>query len=449
MTAQLVEDVCTDFTDFARQSEPHREWCDHRDLLRHISANDVGFRGCLGLGLLADNGHSAEWPARGSRVFIPDRDVTWLTMQDIPRGRWRSASDRNVQLACVRKTKMRFGLPTLGEPEHSFDFRRMPFSRFTRRGEVVQPGPDTLDSENHPQWFTVFNKINRTMSSTAFAYRLHWKRHRKLLDGTSAVLGRKTGVENGMFFDFITPPAAWMPKAFIGFHMAAKSKLFDQCTDNRGESLDRLYTDTFKDCVLADIDARMPVHAPIDGAIVEIKRMRDLVIPHLEVRFAGPKKTTGTVKVFTTFTASVLKGQEVKAGDVIGYDSPPRPRDWENMPPAYRWNHVLPEMFGHYMGQVLCLWFERQIIQLQPGYVHLPVHLALPAAAAGGCDQMLYWAADPSDALDYYDEAMDAFVFPTISLDSWDQFRLAPDGVTEFNLLPDRMQLLACDLVGY
>jgi hypothetical protein len=81
-------------------------------------------------------------------------------------------------------------------------------------------------------------------------------------------------------------------------------------------------------------------------------------------------------------------------------------------------------------------WWERQWRYLRPGYVYAPADLASWAATR-------LQSADPGALLwevqrgrDYFQPDCDAFVFPTLSMRTWDYFRQALPGALESDFTP-------------
>src|ERR1019366_3654169 len=107
-------------------------------------------------------------------------------------------------------------------------------------------------------------------------------------------------------------------------------------------------------------------------------------------------------------------------GDIIAEERWHLPVNWHTKSLRQRWD-ALPEMLGgdRFLTH-LQIWFERQMLRLRPGFVHLPANLCSLAAAGNAIDSELYWDVTPS--LSYYRDDCEAFVLPTVQINHWDAF---------------------------
>src|SRR6516164_7947667 len=70
------------------------------------------WRGCFGLALVVT--HPSSGVCRFGRLIVPDRDVRWVTLLDLPYGASRLGSSRNMKWAAAYLTRTRYGMPLLG-----------------------------------------------------------------------------------------------------------------------------------------------------------------------------------------------------------------------------------------------------------------------------------------------------------------------------------------------
>lgn len=433
MTATLRHKP-SDFDQF--DSPEHEAWKKHRQLLLQIPASQV-WRGCLGLALFTTDPCSGV-PALG-RLFVPDRDVRWVSLVDLPRGCGRLRRSREVHWATVHRTKVRFGMPTLGgTPEAAYDFRAMPFDRMRRRrGFLVERGPDVLDPTKELRLFRTLNAVNWAMTSTAFFYRAAWQARRgHFFEAAGATFHPEARILlfGERRFDGVARPTTWMPRAYLGFKHTQRDKLFGWSTGPTGGR--RHYPDGLKFRLCEDVGRSMPVRAPLSGSFVGATKSTFHGLPTFNLEFAHDRHDRQTVKVSRQARIRVLPSQVVREGDVVALDGPEGvPEGWEHLPLYRRWERVLPRLVRreHFDAWVR-LWFERQLVTIQPDFVHIPSDLAALAARGRTVDGTLYW--DLSPALDYYHEAADAFIFPTIRMRTWWDFAGVLPGEVRFDLTP-------------
>lgn len=444
-TKNLNVTVARRFEDF--DSEDHNSWRTHRAVLAKVADEEVGYRGCVGIALVTDNSSCNAWVEYGDRhLLIPDKDVRWLTMVDLPRSRWRAAPDREVHLLSVLRTTVRYGMPSLSPQgvENYFDFRRMPFGCIERGEGVAMAGDeqhdDTLNSDDHPHYFRVGNLLNWSCTSTAVHYRGTWNVAKKAYYRACNIERNGVDTPHLMFgesyWDHVERPFGWMPKPFLGFPQEAADQLFDRATRPGLMSGVRVFTDSFKLAFMADVDCGMPVISHIAGSVRKVRRgVHYHGMPCVVICIDGGDGAWHEIPIRTSASVVVAAGQEVKRGDVVAFDGPELPDGWNSYSLYKKWEGELPRRFGRQqLENCIRMWFDRQLLRIEPGYVHAPASLTSLAALGSADDTKLWW--DVVSSQRYYNSGSDAFIFPTIKLGRWDDFRFPIAGDVDCDLTP-------------
>lgn len=434
------------------KSDEHIHWKAHRRLILGVAREAVGFRGAAALGMMMENsGNWTSGPPQAdgeATTLVPDADISWLALQDLPASRWSTSLSRETHLATVRKTSQQFGMPRLrwGELQAAFDFRLLPVPSSTQRHALVQPGRECLNSKC-VQVFRAFNALNWALTSTAVHYRHAWKDSKKEFydliglpyskEATSLLFGE--GVYNGA-----EQPHHWAPRPVLGFHERTRKHLFDYSTRNPNGSV--TFTDDLQWAFIHTVEAGMPIIAHHNGKVIDVVRgqeWHDMSVVHLIVQYAEsendevvgedeegkpiiakkPIKYGKPVTIIARPDVLLEKTGKFKfkQGQVLGFDGPRLPSHWRTLPASKKWTG-LQQVFKTAFNGVLHLWFDRQIMHLVDGYVHVPASLAAKAAMGAAVESMLYW--DVTRAMPYYNPACDALIFPTLRMSYWDGFRL-------------------------
>jgi hypothetical protein len=414
-------------------------WTHHRDhLLRVPDANR--WRGCMGIALVVTRPESGVCCL--GRLFVPDRDVRWISLMDLPRGAFQLGVTRRVQWAAVYPTHIRYGMPTLGgKPEFAFDLR------WGHAGD--RPANSNLDrlrgvSTIAPQLIPVVDALNSAMTKSVLTGRAAWRSQR--LGCFGKVVGR------GPRPNHLPPPgpgtenenadtAIWMPRAYLAFADTYRDRLFAWATPRGGAGSRPFYPPDLRRRLCADAGRDMPVYAPAAGAFVGAKRASYHGLPVLNLAFKARNKLM-VVRVTRQARIHVSPGVVVGEGDLVANDrSESMPSWWHRLPLAVRWNHVLPTTVGRKQVDAwVRLWFDRQHLTIQPGLVHAPADLAAVAAMGQSVDTELYWDLGP--AMDHYHEVLDAFVFPPILMRAWWKFRGVLPGEVAFDFTPRHSQFV-------
>ena len=299
-------------------SPEHHSWREHWRLLLHIPRARV-WRGCLGLGLVTTDPFSGV-PAL-DRLLVPDRDIRWVSLVDLPRGSFRLRRSREVHWATVHRTKVRFGMPALGgAAEAAYDFRAMPFDRLRRGRFVVRHGLDVLNPSKEPRLFRALNALNWAMTSTAFSYRAAWQEWRShFFDATSTAYDLKARVLlfGESRFDHVPAPKDWMPRAYVAFKHSHREKLFDWSTGGSLERGRRHYPNGLKRRLCEDVTRSMPVYASRPGRFLGTMKSHFRGLPTLDLAFAADGNGRRTITVTRQARIRLLPSQVVRAGDVV------------------------------------------------------------------------------------------------------------------------------------
>lgn len=421
-------------------SAEHQGWCKHRDLLLHIQARDVGYRGCLGLALVLRPGN--EDVSVGECLFIRDSHVAWAALQDIPVRRMPMSARREVHYASLRTTAVKHGMPTLGRETvlSNWDFRSMPRDSSLRDGRTVTPPRDVLRPSEQPQLFRVFNRLNWAMTSTAFMSRSAWRPQRHFLfDAVGQPFHQDARLllfGDGLKCEALPGPSAWMPRPYLAFPASRQRELWALATRRGLAGEQPYYPRSLRRQFCDDLSAGLPVRVPVDGRFTGMSEESHDGFPVTLLHFDTEGETGETVvRVSRHVRLEIHPGQLLHAGDVVARDAPPLPQRWEKVSPCHRWDRVLSAWPAREkLDGFLRVWFERQVVHLKPGFVHLPSDLACVAAMEAAVDAELYWDVTP--ALPYFAESCDAFILQTLRINGWDDWRGVLPGEIAFDFNP-------------
>ncbi len=424
-------------------SPEHAAWRRHRQLLLQIRARDV-WRGCMGLALITT--HPSSGVVKPGRLFVPDEHVRWVSLVDIPRHHFRLRRPREVHWAAVYRTRVRHGMPTIGgDVDAAYDFRIMPFDRIRHGAQIVEHGPDALDPVESPDLFRVLNAVNWAMTGTAFFCRAAWRARREgFLESIPKNLGHEAGVLP--FGDgrqqATAKPATWMPRAYLAFRDKHRDKVFDWATRSGLSDDFPHYSYLLKLRLCEDLGRSMPVCAPISGTFVCAARSTFQGMATLALVFERSACERQIVQVTAQARIRVLPSQSVREGDVVAFDGPENvPADWDALSLQKRWNRVLPKLLPRSRFETwVRLWFERQFVTIRDGFVHVPSNLAALAAKSHAVAEALHW--DLAPAMEHYNEAVDAFVFPPLRLKAWQQYTGVLPGEVVFDFTPRDMRFV-------
>jgi hypothetical protein len=423
-------------------SPEHELWRAHRRLLKTIPVEEVGYRGCVAMAMVVEDSgmsHGIEWG--GGVSFIANRDALWLTLQAMPRSFWRTAPNRPVDLAVVRRATSRFGMPSLNQHgvQAMFDFHRMPFDAVQCGDETVTPDAETLNSGSNEHWFRVFNALEWAMTTTAFAYRTKWAKYRTALCNLLKIEQNNTPylMFGDGVYDKVQHPMYWMPRPYLAFPAGIRSELWNRSTQRSVGSDHRHYTNSFKLAFIADLEKGLPITAPCDGRLVAIRRDQfKYDLPVLQLVFHDAKFKEHSVFVHKRATLTMLKGAVVHRGQQVGTEACRElPQNWNELGLYARWEVVMKHALSQLPESHLHLWFDRQLYSLTKKFVHVDASLCALAALGNAVDDRLYW--EIGKAMPYFNSTVEAFVFPTVRISTWDHLRWSLPGDVEVDLLPD------------
>ena len=460
-TNNMGTNLPIDFKSF--NSPEHESWKAHRQLLSHLKDSDAGYRGCFGIALLINSVNADSWlqlPRTESTtdnpfVFVPDSTVSWATLVDVPLGyfRFNDQYSREVHWATVRNTTTKFGMPTLArgsEDKMAFDFRAFPFGKAKVRSpdgkawHVVTPGADSLNTEHYPQLFRVFNALEWAMTTTAFSFRSSWAHARPAMFqalGYEYEPDKKLLAFGHGMYDGAARPNQWMPRAYLAFPENMRDRLFERSTRPAGTLVpdaEPVYTEGIKEAFMDAMGVAFEFRAHFAGRVASMERMYYHGVPVVSVLLKGDQGERQVVRFFRD-TAILRKRvrDTFKPGEVIGEEKLDGavPDDWFNIPYFKRWDrYAAGILHPRRLDAVMRLWFERQAVNLQPGYVHFPAQIASVAALGAAVDDRLFW--EVSDSLEYYRDDADAIIFPTVQLRGWYDLAGCLPGDVAYDLNP-------------
>jgi hypothetical protein len=162
----------------------------------------------------------------------------------------------------------------------------------------------------------------------------------------------------------------------------------------------------------------MPVQVPFSGRFVGAFRTLFHGLPTFDLAFELGHSGRRVLRVCQHAKVLVRQSQAVKEGETIATEGLVLPPIWNNLRLQEQWNVASPKLVrrGHFDAWVR-LWFERQFLELEKGLVHVRSDLAATAACGHAVTDRTCW--DLSPAMEYYDEALEAFVFPPIRIKKW------------------------------
>jgi hypothetical protein len=410
-------------------------WREHESALGGVPRYHVQYRGCFGIALVVASEDEGTWRDYGGRVVLPDASLSWATLVDIPEKHY-GRNGAPVTLASVRPTRCRFGMPTIGRPDHSWRFDLPPQ---TTEG-MAKPRGDVLSPTTQPQLTRVFNAVNWSMSSTAFQYRAAWKggvdTYRKQLglgDGAPSLI-----YGDGKFYRRADRPRAWMPTPLLAFDMDdtdySVGALFDQCT-TLARHVGRHYTADFRDHFVQNLAE--PFLAPFPGTLVGVHREGSGSTEHVVVSLR-PSGSPETVRLRFGHRVRILVERARPFGkgtplceEVFGI-SPKIRTDYE------RFDHIA-RLLGDKFENFVRNWFARQIVTIEPDHVHVPASLAATAAVWGADEARLAW--DVTRSVEYFNTSAGAFVFPPVQIDRWDGLSGTLPGAVAYSVMPDDLRI--------
>lgn len=435
----------------ALTSPEHIDWKHHRQLTTVIPTDDAGYRGCIGLALLINSTNSDSWsivPAGKGilpKTFVPDKTVAWASIVDVPIGYFRVDSvKRETHWSTVRPTTMKFGMPCLTNQNiaHAYDFRVIPHdTRSKTPGSKADPLNITLNPSANMQLFRVFNKLEWAMTTTAFCFRRDWCGKRKAMCDALGVRSdpeQKVLAFGGGLYDGVADPKQWMPKAYVAFPEKLREIVYDRATRATGSpTMLPVHGAGLREAFVDAMGQKLAYRATFDGQVASVERSLYMGIPVLSFILRGDRGERDVVRFFRE-TCVVRKAvrTKFKAGDVIAEESfdVDLPTDWYFRTPQARWDRWTWLLVPRRLDAVMRLWFERQAVWLKPGLVHYPAQISSLAALSSAVDADLFW--EVGDSLEFFDDASDSLVFPTLRIDTWHDMTGVLPGDVSYDLTP-------------
>lgn len=467
--------------------EELKEWKRLRRLSQRIPLSEIT-RGCVGLALLLQD-RGERMVAANGRCMLPNSDVLWARVADVPQGHFPAAGPMNareVNYASVVQAQMRYGMPHIRFEDadflHRWDLRFRPDTE----AEITQ---DVLNVARSPELFKTLNRVHRAMTDYAFTAtddrgrpeRASWHRQRP----------------RGMQPTQVPRPEAWFPRPMEGFHLNEAENLYPAVIERPasqwiecrecGKRVDyevfrnvqrfedgnwaakcphcRSYTKWYEEDTDAGHIRPRYVWAFRVGFCNDVadqlplRAWEDLVyggqiIQHGEnVEEIGPSATASGLPLIGHMFYSALDsrryvmhlpehvhvgktGREFMSGDTICHlMSKKPPQLWSNGDDKDRWK-TLPQLFDpNVRSYFLRTWFYGQRVRIptKPHLFFWPADLVATATSKVQPAE-LWW--DVAPAADYFDDQGEAAVLPPLRARHWDNllFKLPGEVVLSADL---------------
>lgn len=384
-------------------------WEKHRQILQNVPAAAVGFRGCYGLALAVEALRGDSFMPYGDHLFVPDATVRWASIVDIPRGIYTvNRATRELQWGAASRTCAAYGMPVLhgrGDGQ-AWDLLARPESAGWSRAAAFRP------NAYNTQLFRVFTALQWAMTAWAFNHASRWLRSRDQYEKDGGLPPLPEASE-----------ASWAPRAYLAFPSSLREQLFDLATTVPGQPA-RLYIKDLREAFVRAVESGLTFVAPFTGRMLGIRNItwRDVAIR--ECRLADGTGREAVVRFGRQAQLLCSVGGSFKAGDPIGRETWELPKSWLRADLYSRWGLALDEIFvsPRIRDAYVAMWFDRHIIMtLKTGVIHAPALLAAPAALGHAVASELYWDVGPG--MNYYNEEAEAFIFPPLRREYWDEYR--------------------------
>lgn len=211
-------------------TERHRLWKQDR-LLRQRVPVQHAWRGCLGLAMLLSNVEQTEYPT-DQNALIPNENVTWLCLRDIPRNHFPSVlamNRREVHYVNTARAVLHHGMPVIDFAQNlrdAWDLRFMPFGSYQRpsdrAGSALLHGcGDVLNCDQRPLEFAVLNRLTAAMTRFAFC----------AIDDRGQGLRQHWAAAKPDQWAKFSPslPAQWLPRPYLAFRQRHRTHVQDHC----------------------------------------------------------------------------------------------------------------------------------------------------------------------------------------------------------------------------
>jgi hypothetical protein len=346
-------------TDVERDTRAYQQ---HRALVRAIDFQEVGNRGCFGLALVVDSTTQDSWVRHGEQMFLSDKVVRWASLVDVPAGHFQlTGPPREVHWATVRPTTVRCGVPLLARGEETLktDFRLIPGSF------------GAINPADRPQLFRVFVALEWAMTTTAFHHRHPWVPHRehllRALNVPKEDAAEPIYLFGGDAYSTIQRPSDWMPRAYVGFPEDRRDWLFDRTTRHPGWE-EPAYPEGMRRAFVASLADRLRHAAPFAGRVTGVRPVVYRGVNALRVELTGERGEVD-VSLFSRGAEVRRRGETLAYGDTVGLEPHGLPAAASDKP-GLVWKAVTKTVGARNVDDLMRLWFDRHVVELEPGLVH-------------------------------------------------------------------------------
>jgi hypothetical protein len=389
----------------------------HARLLRMLPRGEA-WRGCIGIGLTVTEDGSVVQCGQ-DLVLAPNQAVLWHTLVELPERyyslpRPRCSKSQYVLWASRFHARLRYGMPFLVSDE-GYDFR----------------DPLVANAQSRKIW----SALSLNMTAAAVIYRAPWHALKKayadsfgggdLLAADLEQMAKQAQGNDGRF-------AEWMPEAYIPFPEAVSRDLVDACLQMPAVGMPNVnLSGPIIRAFIRYLDDGASIVAPCSGTV------RHIGVATLsnagKLRVLRILVDNRPIHVSTNAHLNVVVGTKVRLGQQLGTESVKLPDNWSALSPPQRWHQLLPRVFRNPRAS-LSIWFERQMLHLDVGKVHLPAAIASLLAAKFAAAEGLWWRLNP--ALEFFNEGVEACVFPAIRARTWDALAGVLKGEVRYDLHP-------------
>lgn len=372
-------------------------------------------RRCIGLALV--HARSLTGVGRSHCDFAPNDGVHWLSLID--RRHERRGTRAGMVLASWHIAQVWFGMPILGR--HVEVCCKLPRRAIADKIHARAAFPVPADISKRGNTLAILAAIDEAMTTAA-------------APAESGSLHRFERAQN---------PEAWMPRAYLGFRSADRDRLFAWSTSLADGS--RHYPVVLKRRFCEDLERCMPIQAPCAGTFIGAFRSVRHGLATLDLAFETRSGERQVVSASRQAQVLVLPSQSVREGDLAANDGCRVPADRDGMSMSRRWSE-LQRSWGCRLPAWIRLWFDRQIVSLTPGRIHLPSDLACLAARDHAVPEELHWNLAP--AMGFYRQDLGAYILPPLPLKSRRDFTGRLPGEIAFDFNPANVSFVCSGCLG-
>jgi hypothetical protein len=398
------------------RQEITKTWYRHRAAVTTVPERHRVCRGAAALAMVLAE-PAGDWPQVGDRLLVPDADVQWASLIDVPSGFLEFDGELPpAHWAAVRPTMLRHGMPVIASArgEVGWDLRRQ--------------APDGLSA----QILGTMMAMECGLTQWATVYRPGWMKSKRVYDEKlfECPLAPKAPQQANKIPVY---PRQWMPRPWLGFaeQDVASGSLYGQATEQHlvGATV-MTVPEGMRAGFIDDFARGFPVTSPIAGQLVAVQSGARITSFHIRGKAPGED-----CRLSTRSAAKVLRqtGTFVTAGMLLAQEEITVPRDWAEQTRDRQWQFVLSRLAGN-IATTLHDWFYRQGVRLSPGLVHFPSQYTSRVPYSGARRGEVYWAIDKD--LPYYQDAVHAMIFPPLPVERWDDLRGFLPGDVAYDLMP-------------